>query len=199
MEKKPGSGSSESGKSSNSSVSYDPCGSNPALGAKGCLYILNGQIVTSNGDGTIVTSAGNIFDANGRLVGTTQSSTTVTQPAQMAYRTIQNQAATAIADRNTSSANKITDNKKTEETVKSDDSSKDEKSSDEKVDTSKKDDSGKKDTDKPETTSKIEGNQEPGSSNSEQAGANPLWTIISLTCLVGLGIGIFKVAKKKSE
>ena len=46
--------------------------SNPALGAKGCIYYLNGQIVTANGDGTITTSAGNIFDANGRLVGTTR-------------------------------------------------------------------------------------------------------------------------------
>ena len=48
---------------------YDPCAtSNPALAGKGCLYIVNGQIVTANGDGTFTTSAGNVFDANGRLV-----------------------------------------------------------------------------------------------------------------------------------
>ena len=48
---------------------YDPCAtSNPALAGKGCLYYLNGQIVTANGDGTFTTSAGNRFDANGNLI-----------------------------------------------------------------------------------------------------------------------------------
>jgi len=48
---------------------YDPCAtSNPALAGKGCLYIVNGQIVTANGDGTFTTSAGNVFDANGKLI-----------------------------------------------------------------------------------------------------------------------------------
>ena len=50
---------------------YDPCAtSNPALAGKGCLYYVNGMIVTANGDGTFTTPAGNIFDANGKLVGT---------------------------------------------------------------------------------------------------------------------------------
>jgi LPXTG-motif cell wall-anchored protein len=48
---------------------YDPCAtSNPALAGKGCLFIINGQIVTSNGDGTFTTSAGNVFDASGKLI-----------------------------------------------------------------------------------------------------------------------------------
>ena len=63
--------SSSSSSSSSASV-YNPCdASNPALGGKGCLYYVNGQIVTANGDGTITTAAGNIIDANGRIVNTT--------------------------------------------------------------------------------------------------------------------------------
>ena len=47
----------------------NPCAvSNPVLGGKGCLFIVNGQIVTSNGDGTFTTSAGNVFDGNGKLL-----------------------------------------------------------------------------------------------------------------------------------
>ena len=42
--------------------------SNPVLGGKGCLFIVNGQIVTANGDGTFTTSAGNVFDGSGRLL-----------------------------------------------------------------------------------------------------------------------------------
>lgn len=49
---------------------YDPCATdNPALAGKGCMFYLNGQIVTANGDGTITTQAGNIYDANGKFVG----------------------------------------------------------------------------------------------------------------------------------
>ena len=53
----------------NSYVPYDPCAtSNPALAGAGCLYIVNGQIVTANGNGTFTTAAGNVFDAGGRLL-----------------------------------------------------------------------------------------------------------------------------------
>ena len=63
----------------NNGGGYDPCAvSNPALAGKGCMFIVNGQIVTANGDGTITTAAGNIFDANGRLVGTTTGGATYT-------------------------------------------------------------------------------------------------------------------------
>ena len=59
----------------NNGGGYDPCAvTNPALAGKGCVFYLNGQYVTSNGDGTFTTSAGNIFDANGNLVGTVNGS-----------------------------------------------------------------------------------------------------------------------------
>ena len=69
---RPGDGYTESETESEEerTIAYDPCAvSNPALAGKGCLFYLNGQIVTSNGDGTIMTEAGNIFDAEGNLVG----------------------------------------------------------------------------------------------------------------------------------
>ena len=66
-----GKGSSKSGDDDQPAKVYDPCAtSNPALAGKGCLFYVNGQIVTANGDGTFTTAAGNIFDANGKLVGT---------------------------------------------------------------------------------------------------------------------------------
>ena len=50
---------------------YDPCAtSNPVLAGKGCLFYINDQVVMSNGDGTITTSAGNVYNADGELVGT---------------------------------------------------------------------------------------------------------------------------------
>ena len=64
-------GSSKTGDNDQPAKVYDPCAtSNPALAGKGCLFYLNNQIVTANGDGTFTTAAGNIFDANGKLVGT---------------------------------------------------------------------------------------------------------------------------------
>ena len=64
-------------------VAYNPCAtSNPVLAGKGCLFVINGQVVTANGDGTFTTSAGNVFDGNGRLLynlyGGGQSSSQVT-------------------------------------------------------------------------------------------------------------------------
>ena len=48
---------------------YNGCAtSNIALAAKGCQAYINGQIVTSLGDGTIMTSAGNVYDANGKFL-----------------------------------------------------------------------------------------------------------------------------------
>ena len=59
------------GGSSEPAKNIDLCAvSNPVLGAKGCMYYLNGQIVTANGDNqTVTTAAGNIIDANGNIVG----------------------------------------------------------------------------------------------------------------------------------
>ncbi|MBR3309988.1 MAG: LPXTG cell wall anchor domain-containing protein [Lachnospiraceae bacterium] len=52
-----------------SSPVIDPCAvSNPALAGKGCVFYVNGQIVTANGDGTFTTSAGNVFDGSGKLL-----------------------------------------------------------------------------------------------------------------------------------
>ncbi len=49
--------------------SYDGCAtSNIALAAKGCQAYVNGQIVTSLGNGTYMNSNGNVFDANGNLL-----------------------------------------------------------------------------------------------------------------------------------
>jgi hypothetical protein len=57
------------------SNSYDPnTTDNPALAAKGRIFYINDQFVIANGDGTITTSAGNIFDAEGRLVGSVNGS-----------------------------------------------------------------------------------------------------------------------------
>jgi hypothetical protein len=56
--------------------SYDPnTTDNPALAAKGRIFYINDQFVIANGDGTITTSAGNIFDAEGRLIGTVNGGT----------------------------------------------------------------------------------------------------------------------------
>lgn len=60
------SASSSGSDASSEPAPYDPCAtSNPALAGKGCLYYLNGQVVMANGDGTITTAAGNVFDSQG--------------------------------------------------------------------------------------------------------------------------------------
>lgn len=51
---------------------YDGCAnSNIALTARGCRAYVNGQWLTSNGDGTVTTESGNILDANGNIIGRT--------------------------------------------------------------------------------------------------------------------------------
>ena len=53
----------------NNGGGYDGCNAeNITLSAKGCTAYVNGQWVTSLGDGTYVTSAGNVFDGYGHLL-----------------------------------------------------------------------------------------------------------------------------------
>lgn len=66
----------------NNGGGYDGCATdNIALAAKGCTAYVNGQWLTSNGDGTVTTSAGNILDANGNLVGRAGNATVKTANA----------------------------------------------------------------------------------------------------------------------
>lgn len=54
----------------NNGGGYDPCGtSNIALAASGCKAFVNGQWLTSNGNGTVTTESGNILDGNGNIIG----------------------------------------------------------------------------------------------------------------------------------
>lgn len=54
----------------NNGGGYDPCGtSNIALAASGCKAYVNGQWLTSNGNGTVTTESGNILDGNGNIIG----------------------------------------------------------------------------------------------------------------------------------
>ena len=55
----------------NNGGGYDGCATdNIALAAKGCTAYVNGQWLTSNGDGTVTTQAGNVLDSNGNLIRT---------------------------------------------------------------------------------------------------------------------------------
>jgi hypothetical protein len=59
----------ESPTTQNNGGGYDGCStSNIALAARGCRAFVNGQWVTSNGDGTVTTAAGNVLDGSGRIV-----------------------------------------------------------------------------------------------------------------------------------
>ena len=64
----------------NNNGGYDGCATdNIALAARGCTAYVNGQWVTSLGDGTYYTTAGNVFDANGRFLYNLNGGATVSQ------------------------------------------------------------------------------------------------------------------------
>ena len=83
---------------------YDGCATdNISLAAKGCRAYVNGQWVTSLGNGNIVTDAGNVFDANGNFLYNVNgggTATTTSVASQTTFRFTRADDSTTFEDCN---------------------------------------------------------------------------------------------------